>query len=143
MDMKNIKLILIPLVVLIMISCAAESDKLKAEENSNSQVEVQEVTREKQGKVMLMVKLKSALTYDELITKVNERKPEFAALPGLIQKYYIQIDDSTYGGVYIWESKKALADYKQSELASSIASAYSTIGKPSIEVMDILFPLRD
>ena len=54
---------------------------------------------------MQIVRLKSELTEEELLKTAKQREPQFKAIPGLIQKYYIKSGtDGEYGGVYIWDS---------------------------------------
>ena len=60
-----------------------------------------------------------------------------------MQKYYVQNPVSgEVGGVYIWASKEALEEYRDSELRASIGSAYRVVGEPQIEVLRIAMPLR-
>ncbi len=93
---------------------------------------------------MLIVRIKSKLPDEELIRRARERAPQFAALPGLIQKYYIKLKGTgEFGGVYIWDSVESLKAYRASTLAATIAQAYEAIEPPSIELIDILFPLRE
>lgn len=74
----------------------------------------------------------------------HERAPQFKAIPGLIQKYYIKMGTpGEFGGVYIWDSEDSLKEFRQSELAATIAKAYQGIEPPSIEVVGVLFQLRD
>jgi len=92
----------------------------------------------------LLVRFRSPLSLDEVTRVVEERAPEFRALAGLQQKYYLQ--DSTtgeYGGLYLWETPEALAAYRDSELRASIAQAYQVEGEPRIEVFNMLKVLRD
>ena len=96
-----------------------------------------------EGAIILIVKVKTNLPEKELLQIAHERKPEFAALPGLIQKYYIKVDEGVYGGVYVWESMAALQNYRTSELAATIQKAYNAIEPPTIEISNILFVLRD
>jgi hypothetical protein len=78
------------------------------------------------------------------MTVVNERAPEFRALAGLQQKYYLQDAASgEYAGLYLWKSPESLAEYRDSELRASIAKAYKTQGEPRVEVYKVLMPLRD
>lgn len=94
--------------------------------------------------ILQMVKLKSALPEEELMKRAKEREPEFKAIPGLLQKYYVKLDEpGHYGGVYIWDSKESLMAFKESDLAKSIPKAYEVVEPPNIEVMDVLFQLRD
>lgn len=92
---------------------------------------------------MLIVKIKTQLPEEQLLKIAKKRKPDFEALPGLIQKYYIKLDEGLYGGVYIWQSMAALQNYKTSELAATIQKAYQATEPPSVEISNILFGLRD
>ena len=93
--------------------------------------------------ILQIIKLKSNLPEDELLKRAKEREPQFTAIPGLLQKYYVKIDESgAYGGIYVWDSPEALSSYKESDLAKSIPEAYEITEAPNIEIMDILFQLR-
>jgi hypothetical protein len=92
----------------------------------------------------LLVRFKSPLTLDEVMKVVEERAPEFMALAGLQQKYYLQDAVSgEYGGLYLWESPDALDAYRESELRASIAQAYQVEGEPRVEVYRVIKTLRD
>ncbi len=94
--------------------------------------------------ILQIIKLKSNLPEEELLIKAKEREPQFKAIPGLLQKYYVKIGESgQYGGIYIWESQEALNAYRESDLAKSIPEAYEIVEAPHIELMDILFQLRN
>ena len=101
------------------------------------------MTNQKKGMIMQIVRLKSELTEEELLKTAKQREPQFKAIPGLIQKYYIKSGtDGEYGGVYIWDSQESLNKYRNTDLAATIAKAYKTIEPPSVEIIDILFELR-
>lgn len=94
--------------------------------------------------IIQITKLKSELSEDELLKTAKEREPKFKAIPGLLQKYYVKLEQpGQYGGVYVWDSKESLKTYRESELAASIPQAYKLIEAPSIELLDVLFQLRD
>jgi heme-degrading monooxygenase HmoA len=94
--------------------------------------------------ILQIIRLKSKLPEDELLRRAKEREPQFRAIPGLLQKYYVKMGDSgQYGGVYVWDSKESLNAYRESSLAASIPEAYEIMEPPNIEVLDILFQLRD
>ncbi len=91
-----------------------------------------------------VIKLKSSLPEEELLSRAKKREPQFKAIPGLLQKYYVKLGQpGQYGGVYIWDSPDSLKAYQASDLASSIPKAYEITEAPNIEIMDILFQLRD
>ncbi|MEJ2308843.1 MAG: YdhR family protein [Gammaproteobacteria bacterium] len=91
---------------------------------------------------IMYVRIKSDLDPEELDRRVNERKPLFLEVPGLIQKMYGR-DEATGDvcGIYFFESKEALAAFRETELAKTIAAAYEATDI-RIEVYDVLFPLR-
>jgi heme-degrading monooxygenase HmoA len=93
---------------------------------------------------MQIVNLKSPLSEDELLATAHERAPRFRAIPGLLQKYYLnRPEEGEYAGVYVWDSKESLAAFRESELAKSIPAAYQLSEPPVIEISEIMFPLRD
>lgn len=93
--------------------------------------------------IIQIIRLKSNLPEAELLKKAKERAPQFEKISGLLQKYYVKIDANEYGGIYVWDSQGALDDYRQSELAAGIPQAYEIIEAPDIEMLDVLFQLRD
>jgi heme-degrading monooxygenase HmoA len=96
-----------------------------------------------QPALMMLVRFHSSLSLDEVIAVAEERMPEFQALEGLEQKYYLHDPETgEYGGVYFWRSPADLAEYRESELRSSIAEAYKVEGEPRIEILRVLMPLR-
>lgn len=91
-----------------------------------------------------IIKLKTALQKEDLIKKAREREPQFKAIPGLLQKYYFKMAQSgQFGGIYVWDSPETLKSFQKTELAASIPKAYEVIEAPDIEILDVLFKLRD
>lgn len=91
---------------------------------------------------ILYVRLKSTLDDEELERRVNQRKPRFLDVPGLIQKVYGRDENSgEVCGIYFFENADTLAAYLESDLAKTIPTAYeaSSVRK---EVYDVMFPLR-
>ena len=94
--------------------------------------------------ITLLVRFKSKLPLDEVMKIAEERAPEFAALEGLQQKYYLQeAATGEIGGLYLWESAQAFDAYRESELRKSIALAYQAEGEPRIEVYRVVKTLRE
>lgn len=94
--------------------------------------------------LVLLVKFKSALPFDEVMKVVHSRADEFRALGGLQQKYYLQENGSDeIAGLYLWSSAEAFNEYRQSALRASIAEAYQAVDEPRVEVFKVLMPLRD
>ena len=94
--------------------------------------------------IIQFIKLKSKLPEEDLLGKAREREPQFKAIPGLLQKYYVKIDDTGgYGGMYVWDSIESLKSFSASDLAKSIPAAYEIVEAPNVEIMDVLFQLRE
>ena len=94
--------------------------------------------------ILQYVKLRTELSEEELLAIAEERAPQFRALPGLVQKYYVRRDGpGEFGGVYLWDSMESLAAFRESELAATIAQAYRVVEPPVVEIAEVLFPLRE
>ncbi len=90
---------------------------------------------------ILFVRLKSDLDTEELDRRLLERLPRFREVPGLIQKMYAR--DNAEGatcGIYFFESREALAAFRDTELAKTIPTAYEAT-EIRREVYDVLYPL--
>lgn len=94
--------------------------------------------------VVMRVRFKSDLSLEEVTEMVDRRAPEFEALAGLRQKYYLQdVMSGEYAGLYVWESPEALQEFRDSELRATIAEAYQAQGEPDIEVYKVFKILRE
>ena len=91
---------------------------------------------------ILFVRVKSDLDTAELDRRMNERKPRFLEVPGLIQKIYGR-DPATGDtcGIYFFESKQALVAFRETELARTIPTAYEATDVRR-EVYEVLMPLK-
>lgn len=91
---------------------------------------------------ILYVRIKSDLNPEELERRLNERKPRFLEVPGLIQKIYGRDEETGDAcGIYFFESKEALAAFRETELAKTIPTAYEATDIRR-EVYEVLYPLR-
>ena len=91
---------------------------------------------------VLFVRVRSALVFDELERRMSERRPRFLKVPGLIQKIYGRDPDTgDVCGIYFFESREALAAFRDTEFARTIPEAYeaSDVRREEFEVM---YPLR-
>jgi putative monooxygenase ydhR len=90
---------------------------------------------------ILFVRIKSDLDVQEFERRLLERRPRFCEVPGLIQKVYGR-DDTTGDvcGIYFFESKEALAAFRETELARTIPVAYEAVDVRR-EVYELLFSL--
>ncbi len=94
--------------------------------------------------ILQIVTLKTTLPEHEALAIAHARAPEFRAVRGLIQKYYVRRERAgEMSGVYLWDSMASLTAFRESDLARSIAAAYQTVEPPAIEVGEVLFPLRE
>ena len=92
---------------------------------------------------ILFVRAISSLPVDELERRLEERRPKFLDVDGLIQKIYSRDPDSgAVSGIYFFESAEALSAFRESDLAKTIPSAYE-VSDIRVETYDILYPLRD
>lgn len=92
----------------------------------------------------VFVRFKSSLPLEEAMRVAQERAPEFRALTGLRQKYYLHDPASgEFTGLYVWDSPDDFAAYRESELRASIGKAYRVEGEPRVEVLQVLDALRD
>lgn len=97
-----------------------------------------------QPTLILLVRFRSPLSIEEVTQIAEERVPEFQALAGLQQKYYLR-DAATgeYAGLYLWRSADDFSAYRDSELRASIAKAYQVESEPRIEVYQVMRTLRE
>jgi heme-degrading monooxygenase HmoA len=97
-----------------------------------------------QPALILLVRFRSALSLEQLTKVAEERLPQFQALAGLQQKYYLQdAAAGEYAGLYLWQSPEDFSAYRDSELRATIAKAYQVEGEPRIEVYRVIKTLRD
>lgn len=92
--------------------------------------------------VVLFVRIKSDLEFDELERRLLERRPGFLEVPGLVQKIYGH-DPATGDacGIYFFESREALAAFRETDLAKTIPDAYEALDVRR-EVFEVLYALR-
>jgi hypothetical protein len=63
------------------------------------------------------------LPEEEFASSCDELAPTFAAVPGLVSKVWLaDRAESTFGGVYAFESAKAVDDYLQSDLWAAVGA---------------------
>jgi heme-degrading monooxygenase HmoA len=90
-----------------------------------------------------IVRFKSRLSGEAVQGMYEARAPQYRALPGLIQKYYLQFPATQeHGAVLVWQSEEALTEFEESELARTIPSAYEAQGEPEKTVGKVVMTLR-
>lgn len=92
--------------------------------------------------VILFERIKSNLEDNELKHQLDERRPRFLDVPGLLQKFYGKDEETgDVCGIYFFEDQIALEDYHETMLAQSISAAYE-VQEIRQETFDILYSLR-
>jgi heme-degrading monooxygenase HmoA len=93
--------------------------------------------------LMQIVKFESTLPEEEALRRADERADRYRAVPGLVEKYYLRYDEPNHwAGVLIWETKEAMAAFRDSELFRTVPEAYGVKGAPTIELVEIFAVLR-
>jgi hypothetical protein len=93
--------------------------------------------------IVQFVAFPSGLSDEEVRRTMDERAPQFRALPELLQKYYgHERGTGEFCGIYIWDSEASLAAFRASDLARTIPDADRVARQPPIALVDVLFPLR-
>ncbi len=96
-------------------------------------------------KSILFVRITSDLDRREVDRRLAEREPRFREVPGLLQKVYGR-DEATGDvcGIYFFENAAALAEFRHSDLAQTISSAYEAqdVRKELYTVLYSLWPDR-
>jgi hypothetical protein len=61
--------------------------------------------------ILRIVRFRSGLSDEVVRSTMDARAPQFAAQPGLLQKYYVRFAQTgEYGAVYVWDSEQSLRD---------------------------------
>ncbi len=93
--------------------------------------------------IIQFVRFKSALEREEAEKIMKQRAPRFRRLPGLIQKFYgVEKSTGEFAGVYFWDSEESINEFRQSELAQTIAAEYKAEDTPQIDLFDVISTLR-
>ena len=93
--------------------------------------------------IVQIVKVRSGLPDTDVHTTIDERAPQFRALPGLLQKYYTRDRETgEYAGIYIWDGEESLREFRESDLARTIPAAYRVQGQPHVAILDVISVLR-
>ena len=93
--------------------------------------------------IVQFVEFPSGLSDEEVRRTMEERAPQFRALPELLQKYSgHERGTGEFCGIYIGDSEASLAAFRASDLARTIPDAYRVARQPRIELFDVLVPQR-
>ena len=88
--------------------------------------------------IVSLVRFKSRLSDDGVQAKFEKRADQYRHVPGLVEKIYLRFRESgEFGAVYVWESEKALMDFRETDLARTIPDAYQVEEAPLVELADV------
>ena len=99
----------------------------------------------KNAKAVLSVRFKSTYGEKELIQLFENDLELFHDVPGLVEKYYIEEEETDVNGaIYVFDSKAAKAAFWNSELAKSIPDRYGVIlDSLRVEHLDVTIDLKE
>ena len=88
--------------------------------------------------IVSLVRFKSGLSDEAVQATFEERADHYRNVPGLVEKIYLRFrEGGEFGAVYVWDSEKALMDFRETELAQSIPDAYQVEEAPRVELADV------
>lgn len=91
--------------------------------------------------VIHIVRFRSGLADEHIAELFETRAPEYLAVPGLLQKYYLRFRSGEHGGVYVWDSEAAMEEFMAGRLAGSICDVYR-VEESVKDVADVVLVLR-
>jgi hypothetical protein len=98
-------------------------------------------TAKEEAMVIHIVRFRSTLSDERIGELFQARAPEYLAVPGLLQKYYLRFRSGEHGGVYVWDCAASMERFMAGELAHSICDVYRV--KESVrDVADVVLTLR-
>ena len=90
-----------------------------------------------------LVRFKSKLSDNAVQATFEERADRYRTVPGLVEKIYLRFRESgEFGAVYVWDSEKALMDFRETELARTIPDAYQVEEAPLVELADVCLVIQ-
>ena len=93
--------------------------------------------------IVSLVRFMSTLSDDEVQAMFEERADRYLEVPGLVEKIYLRFRDTgEFGAVYVWDSEQALVDFRETELARTIADAYQVEEAPLVELGDVCLVIQ-
>jgi hypothetical protein len=94
--------------------------------------------------VVQLVLFESGLSDDDIRRTIEERAPQYRALPVLLQKLYLRDEETgEYGGLSMWKDEESLRAFRVSELARTIPDAHQVEGGPRRETAEVIYVLRE
>jgi heme-degrading monooxygenase HmoA len=88
-----------------------------------------------------LVRFTSALSEERIQQLFEARAREYAAVPGLLQKYYLRYQNGRHGGIYLWDSPQSMQAFRAGELSRSICDVYR-VQESTFDTADVVLVLR-
>ncbi len=76
--------------------------------------------------VVVRIPIPSGVDHTKIEGEMSKTVPYYKKLPGLIRKYFTISDDQKFGGIYLWESRKAAEAYYNEEWCAHVAKTYGS-----------------
>jgi hypothetical protein len=77
---------------------------------------------------VVKIPIPQGVTRAQVVAGMVKSIPEYEKLPGLVKKYYTLTDDGKYGGIYLFENRKAAEDHFNDDWRANIVK---TRGAPA------------
>jgi hypothetical protein len=77
---------------------------------------------------VVKIPIPKGVTRAQVVAGMVKTIPEYEKLPGLVRKYYTLTDDGKFGGIYLFENRKAAEDHFNDEWRANIVK---TRGAPA------------
>jgi heme-degrading monooxygenase HmoA len=90
-----------------------------------------------------IVRYKSGLSHEEVVERFQARTDAYRSVPGLLQKYYVQYPTGEYGGVYVWDSRESLTQWRETRLAGTLEETYHLTEPLTVELADVVLVLHE
>ena len=93
--------------------------------------------------IVSLVRFKSRLSDDAVQATFEERADQYREVPGLVEKIYLRFGKTgEFGAIYVWDSEKALMDFRETKLARTIPDAYQVEEAPLVELADVCLVIQ-
>lgn len=69
---------------------------------------------------VVKIPIPQGVTRAQVVAGMAKSIPEYEKLPGLVRKYYTLTDDGKYGGIYLFENRKAAEDHFNDDWRANI-----------------------
>lgn len=87
---------------------------------------------------LLSVRFRSEKAISEIEEMTRATLPMFRELPGLIEKYYVEDEETGHvGGVYVWETLEQLQNYLNGPIIAAMPERMAMPEPPTFEILEV------